>query len=139
MQAREGDSRINGFGHYVNENAIPRQDRFQETMETFTSELNIRFSQQMDSMLSMMHDQINRAISTAKAERVVPEIQNIVSSMSSCESDSSPKSRENTRRNYGFKSHITKKDSQSLVALELQGTVVLTLIKHNGNLEHSLY
>ena len=28
---REDDSRPNGFGHYVDENAIPRQDRFQET------------------------------------------------------------------------------------------------------------
>ena len=35
-QPREDDSRENGFGHYVHENTIPRQDRFQETMETFT-------------------------------------------------------------------------------------------------------
>ena len=42
LQAREDASRLNGFGHYFNENAIPRQDRFQETMETFTSEFNMR-------------------------------------------------------------------------------------------------
>ena len=70
-------------GLYVHDNIIPRQDRFQETMETFTSEFNMRLSQQMDSMMSMMHSQIHRAISTALAERVIPEIQNIVSSMSS--------------------------------------------------------
>ena len=62
---------------------IPRQDRFQETMETFTYEFNMRLSQEMVSMMSMMHNQTNRAISTAIAERVIPEIQNMVSSMSS--------------------------------------------------------
>ena len=35
-QPRENDSRGNGFGYYVHENIIPRQDRFQETIETFT-------------------------------------------------------------------------------------------------------
>ena len=35
----------------------------------------------MDSLKSMMHSQINRAVSTASAERVISEIQNIVSSM----------------------------------------------------------
>ena len=83
LQPRENDSHENDFRHYVHEDMIPRQDRFQETMETFTSEFNMRLSQEMDSMMSMMHSQINRAISTAIAERVIPEIQNIVGSMSS--------------------------------------------------------
>ena len=43
-QPRGDDSRENGFGHYVHENIIPRQDSFQETMETFTSEFNMRLS-----------------------------------------------------------------------------------------------
>ena len=34
-------------------------------------------------MMSMMHSQINRAINNAIAEKVIPEIQNIVISMSS--------------------------------------------------------
>ena len=81
----------------------------QETMEIFTSEFNMRFSQEKDSMMPMMHNQINRAISAAKAEGVIPEIQNIVSSMSSSgnqdtEARLSPKSQENTERNIGFKS-----------------------------------
>ena len=80
---RENDFGENGFGHYVRENKIPRQDRFQETLETFTNEFNMRLCQEMESMMSMMHNQINRAISSAIAERVIPEIQNIVSSMSS--------------------------------------------------------
>ena len=68
----------NEFGNYVLENIVPGTDRFQETMETFTSEFNMRFSQEMDSMMSMMHTQINRAITSAIAERVSPDIQNVV-------------------------------------------------------------
>ena len=52
-------------------------------METFPSEFNLSLPQDMDSMMSLMHSQINRAISSAKTERVIPEIQNIVSSTSS--------------------------------------------------------
>ena len=108
----------NDFGHYVNENMIPREDRFHETMETFSSEFNMRLSREMDSMISMMHSQIHRAISTAVAERVITEIQNIVSSISSSgnrdtEASSSPNSQENTEGTNGFKSKITKKDSRS--------------------------
>ena len=44
----ENDFGENGFGHHVRENTIRRQDRFQETMETFTSEFNMRLSQEMD-------------------------------------------------------------------------------------------
>ena len=45
---REKDFGENGFGHYVREKIIPRQDRFQETMGTFISEFNMRLSQEMD-------------------------------------------------------------------------------------------
>ena len=63
---------------YGHERRIPRQDVSLETMETFTSEFNMRFSQEMDSMMSMTHTQINRAITSAIAERVIPEIQNML-------------------------------------------------------------
>ena len=81
-------------------------------METFTCEFVIRLSQEMDSMMSMMHNQINRAISTAIAEKEIPEIQNIMISMSSSrngdtETNSSPNSEEHTEGNNGFKSKIT--------------------------------
>ena len=110
---------------------IPRQDRFQETMETFTSEFNMGPSQEMDSMMSMMRSQINRAISAAIAERAIPEIQNIVSSMSSSgnkdtEASLSPNSQENTEKNNGFKYKITKRTRGLPVILETTGTVVLT-------------
>ena len=48
-QPRENDFVGNDLGHYVRESIIPRQDRFQETMKTFTSEFNVRLSQEMDS------------------------------------------------------------------------------------------
>ena len=85
LQQEENETRENDFGHFAHENVIPRQDRFHETMETFTSEFNMRLSQEMDSMMAMKHSQINRAINTARAERVIPEIQNMVSSLSSSE------------------------------------------------------
>ena len=93
-------------------------------MATFTSEFNMRLAQEMDSMMSMMHNQINRAISTAIAERVIPEIQNIVSSRSSSgnrdtEASSSPNSQEIIEGNNRFKSKITKKDSRSTCDLRL--------------------
>ena len=55
VQSRENDFHESHFGRFVRENTIPRQDRFQETMETFTSESNMRLSQEMDSMMFMMH------------------------------------------------------------------------------------
>ena len=123
--------RYNGFGHYVHENVIPRQDRFQETMEIITSEFIMRLSQEMDSMMSMMYSQINGAISSAIAERVIPEIQNVVSSMPSSgnrdsESSSSTNSQEITEGTNGFK-RITKKDSRS--ACDLPDALVLTPVK----------
>ena len=51
-QFRENDPQGNRFGHYVHEKIVPGQDRFQETMETFTSEINMRLSQEMDSMMA---------------------------------------------------------------------------------------
>ena len=70
------------LGISVMRTSIPRQDRFLETIEIFTNEINLRLSQEMDSMMSMMHSQINRAISSVIVERVTPEIQNMVSSLS---------------------------------------------------------
>ena len=66
----------------------------------------------------MMHSQTNRAISTAISERVIQEIQNIVSLMSSSgnrdtEASTSPNDQVITEGTNGFKSKITKKDSWS--------------------------
>ena len=72
----------------------------------------------MDSRLSMVHNQINRAISTAISERVIPKIQNIVSSMSSSgnrdtEASMSPSSQENRDNTSALGNKITKKNSRS--------------------------
>ena len=101
---------------------IPRQDRFQETMETFTSEFNMRLSQETDSMMSMMHNQINGAITAAIAERVIPEVQKIVRTMSTSgnrdtESGLYLDSQEVRNDTIGFKPKITKKDRRSAVDL----------------------
>ena len=77
----------------------------------------------MDAMMSMMHSQISRAINNAITDRVIPEIQNIVSSMSSSgnrdtEDSVSPNSQENRECSSGFKSKFAKKDSQSACDLK---------------------
>ena len=76
MDMMPGNDNINqiDFGQYGHERTIPRQDEFQETMGTFSSEFNMRPCQEMDSMMSMMLTQINRPISSGIAERVIPEI-----------------------------------------------------------------
>ena len=108
----------NQYTKIAYENYLPRQDDIRQSLETFSNEFNLRLSQEMDSMMSMIHSQINRAISNAIAERVIPEIQNIVSSMSSSgnrdtEASVSPNSQENRECSSGFKSKFAKKDSQS--------------------------
>ena len=90
----------NEYRDYSHENDLLRQNEVSQSFETFSNEFNLRLSQEMDSMMSMMHSQINRAITTAIAERVIPEIQNIANSMSSTghretEASSSPSSQEN--------------------------------------------
>ena len=84
-----------------------RHNEVRHSIETFTNEFNLRLSREMDSMMSMVHNQINRAISTAMSERVIPEIQNIVSSMSSSgnrdtEASLSPSSQENRENSSGL-------------------------------------
>ena len=107
------------YRNFVRENEPLRQIEVRQSFETFTNEFNLRLSREMDSMMSMVHSQINRAISTAISERVIPEIQNIVSSMSSSgnrdtESSMSPSSQEDRGNPSGLKSKITKKDSRSV-------------------------
>ena len=119
----QGDHGANEYrgnnSSFTQENESLRQNEVRQSFENFTSEFNLRLSQEMNSMLSMVHSQINRAINTAISERVIPEIQNIVSSMSSSgnrdtEASMSPCSQENRENSAGLKSKITKKDSRSV-------------------------
>ena len=109
------------------EKAFSTPDRFFESMETLTIEIILRLSQEMDSMMSMMHQHINRAIYSAKAERVLPEIRNMVSSLSSGNRDTdcpSSNNQENNNGSAGFKTKTTKKNCRS--AFDLRDTEDLT-------------
>ena len=109
----------NEYRNYLHENDLLRQNEVRQSFETFSNEFNLRLSQEMDSMMSMMHSQINRAITAAIAEKVIPEIQNIANSMSSTghsdtEASLSPNSQENRESASGPKIKIAKKDSRSV-------------------------
>ena len=109
----------NEYREYLHENNLLRQNEVRQSFETFSNEFNLRLSQEMDSMMSMMHSQINRAITAALAESVIPEIQNIANSMSSTghrdtEASLSPNSQENKESASGPKTKVAKKDSRSV-------------------------
>ena len=53
----------------------------------------------MDSMMSMMHSHINRTINFAVSEKVVPDIQNTMSSLSSGLRDTESGSSSNNQKN----------------------------------------
>ena len=125
LPAREDFPQEIVFRNQNHGNINPIHEGFLESLETFTNEVTLRLSQEMDSMMSMVHAQINRAVRSAISDRVIPEICNIVSSMSSSantdtEASSSSKSQENRKRMSGLKTEITKKDSKS--ACDLRDT-----------------
>ena len=75
------EDNINQRGDYRDfpyENDPLRQNDVKQSFETFSKEFILRLSQEMDSMMSMVHNQINRATVLLNL-RVIPEIQNIVS------------------------------------------------------------
>ena len=114
-----GSHSRNDFRDFIHENEPHGQNDIRQSFETFSNEFNLRLSQEMDFMMAMVHGQINRAISTAIAEKVIPEIQNIVSSMSSSgnrdtEASTSPSSQENRNDLSGLRTKILKKDSRSM-------------------------
>ena len=109
----------NEYGNFTYENDSVRQNDVRLSFDALSNEFNLRLSRETDSMMFMMHSQINRAITTAIAERVIPEIQNIANSMSSAshrdtEDSMSPKSQENRENASGPKKKIAKKDSRSV-------------------------
>ena len=114
-----GSHSRNDLGNFIQGNEPHGRDDIRQSFETFSNEFNLRLSQEMDSMMAMVHSQINRAISTAISEKVLPEIQNIVSSMSSSgnrdtEMSMSPSSQENRENPSGLKTKLLKKDSRSV-------------------------
>ena len=102
------------YKDFAHENDPIRQNDVRQSFEAFSNEFNLRLSQEMYSMMSIVHKQINRAISTVISERVIPEILNIVSSMSSSgnrdiETSMFPDSQENREKTSGLKPNLTKK------------------------------
>ena len=83
----------------------------------FSGELNLRLSQVTDSLMNILQVQITRAINSAINDRVIPEIQNAMCTLSSGQRDteygSSPNNQENREGSNGLKTKITKKDSRS--------------------------
>ena len=124
QSSTQGDYETNEFHeadyrNFVQGNEPFGQNDVRQSFETFSNEFNLRLSQEMNSMMTMVHNQINRAISTAISERVIPEIQNIVSSMSSSgnrdtEASLSPNSQEIRENSSGLKTKKLKKDSRSV-------------------------
>ena len=55
---------------YNVENVIFRRNIFAESMETFSNEINMRLSQEMNFLMSMMHPQLNRAISLFQRSKI---------------------------------------------------------------------
>ena len=88
-----------------------------QSMELLSVELNLRLSQVTDSLMNSLQVQITRAINSAINDKLVPEIQNIMGTLSSgqrdTESGSSPNNQDKTEGTNGFISKITKKDSRS--------------------------
>ena len=114
-----GSHSRNDLGNFIQGNGPHGRNDIRQSFETFSNEFNLRLSQEMDSMMAIVHSQINRAISTAISEKVLPEIQNIVSSMSSSgnrdtEMSMSPSSQENRENPSGLKTKLLKKDSRSV-------------------------
>ena len=114
--------RRDNYRTFAQENGSLSQNEARQSFENFTSEFNLRLSQEMDSMMSMVHSQINRAINTAISERVIPENQNIVSSMSSSgnrdtEASMSPSSQENKENLSRLRSKKKQKRTQGLLVI----------------------
>ena len=112
---------VGEFGNTDYGNNVPRCDGILESIETFTNEFNLRLAQEMNSMMSMMHLQINRTISSAVSDRVIPKIRNFLSSMSSSGNrDTEASSSSNCQENRNQTNVLKKKDSRS--ACDLRNT-----------------
>ena len=57
------------YRDFTYENNPSRRNDVRQSFEAFSNEYNLRLSQELDSMMSMMNSQINRAIGDAKLQR----------------------------------------------------------------------
>ena len=109
-------------------------------MEMLSGELNLRLSQVRDTLMIILRVQISRAIKSAINDRVIPEIQNAMGTLSSGEKDtesgSSPYNQEDREGSNGLKTTITKKDSRS--AFKLRDTEYLSPYKYGNPYSYKL-
>ena len=59
-------------------------------LDTLSGEMNLRISQEMNSLLNGMNSQIENAISSATSERIIPQIQGVVEAILSRQLESVP-------------------------------------------------
>ena len=78
---RENSSLENEIGDIDSRNEPVRESRLVESINMPSGEMNGRMSQEMESMMDVMHTQIIRALSSAISERIIPEIQNMVENL----------------------------------------------------------
>ena len=82
-------------------------------MEMLSEELKFKLSQVKDSLMNILQVQITRVINSAINDRVIPEIQNAMGTLSSgqmdTESGSSPNNQEDREGSNGLKTKILKK------------------------------
>ena len=67
----------------------------------------------MDSLMSVIHSQINKAIRSVVKDRVIPEIQKIMGLLSSSHRDTESRSSGNGQENNELRLKISKNDSRS--------------------------
>ena len=58
-----------------NENNVTRHNRLLASMEIFSTEMNVRRSQETESLMSILHCHSSEVLSSASRDRVILEIQ----------------------------------------------------------------
>ena len=78
---RETSSQENEIRDIDSRNEPVRESRLVESINMLSGEMNARMSREMDAMMGLMQSQVSRAISSARRERFIPEIQNMVENL----------------------------------------------------------
>ena len=78
---RETSSQENEIRDIDSRNEPVRERRLVESINMLSGEMNARMSREMEAMMGLMQPQISRAISSARSERFIPEIQNMVENL----------------------------------------------------------
>ena len=117
LSNRENSSQEIEIRDIENRNGSIRREGLSEPINILSDEINARFSWQMDSLMNLIQSQINRAISSAISDRVIPEVQKIMGSLLLNRNGPEPYTSlkeggiGNARKNTNVK--FTKRDSRS--------------------------